>query len=61
MRTERTRMTDRFPLTDRLTWAFLRHVDRARHVKPIDALCFISAGVIYGGGMWVVAQWMFGA
>lgn len=55
------RAMDRFPVTDRLTWAFLRHIDRARNVKPIDALCFVGAGLVYGGGMWVVANWLFGA
>lgn len=55
------RAMDRFPLTDRLTWRFFAYAHRMRTIKPIDALCFLSAGVIYGGGMWVVAQWVFGA
>lgn len=55
------RAIDRFPITERFSWRFFAYANRMSMVKPIDALCFVGAGVVYGGGMWVVAQWMFGA
>lgn len=55
------RWTDRAPLTSRMGWAFWRAVNRIERISAVDAVCFCCVGVIYGGGMWVVAQWMLGA
>lgn len=55
------RYTDRAPITARMGWAFWRAVNRLERIRPVEAVCFCTVGVIYGGGMWVVAQWVLGA
>lgn len=55
------RWQDRAPITSRIGWALWRAVDRLDRINPTNAACFCAIGVIYGGGMWVVAQWMLGA
>ena len=58
---EGRRAVDKFPVTDRLTWRVLRGIHRAQMIQPIDVVCFCAIGVIYGGGTWVVVQWLLGA
>lgn len=58
---EGRRAVDKFPVSDRLTWSALRGIDRARKIKALDVVAFCAIGVIYGGGLWVVANWLMGA
>lgn len=51
---------DRFPVTDHLTWAFLRHADRVRSIKPRDVFWFCLAGCMYAGIIGVAVGWWSG-
>lgn len=38
---------DRFPITDRVTWAVLRHLDRARRIRPADVVGYCSVAAFW--------------
>lgn len=61
MKNQGRRAMDRFPVTEPLTMGMLHSINRAPSSRFVNALCFIGAGAAYGGGLWVVANWLCGA